>query len=229
MGLLERLRVSRERSRPGTLGAAPVGAPQLVRASYGLKDLPWLLGEVEHGQVLDLGTVRQSTLNFFLERGFKLWTFDLVSEWKHWLTADAARRYGQRRDGEEEEPPDWDWLAQGFLSENLDFPPASFHVVLAWDVLDYLEPPAARRVVDRLWEVMRPGGIVLALFHSKPSQGFSRYRIVDAQHIEVIPAPPLLPVAHIFQNREILTLFERFASSKTYVGRDQLREALFTR
>lgn len=221
--------MSRERPGAGSLGAPPVSAAHLVRASYGLKDLPWLLGEVAHGQVLDLGTVRQSTLNFFIERGFKVWTADLLSEWKIWLTADAARRHHERRDGEEEEPADPDWLAKGFLADNLVFPPESFHVVLAWDVLDYFEPVAARRVVDRLWEVLRPGGIVLALFHSKLPSGFSRYRIVDAQHIEVIPAPPLLPAVHVFQNREILTLFERFHSSKTYVGRDQLREGLFTR
>jgi SAM-dependent methyltransferase len=229
MGLLEKLGVTRGRSKPGSLGAQPVSTGRVVRASYGLKDLVWLLGDVEHGQVLDLGTVRQSTLNFFIERNYKVWTVDLVGEWKQWLAADAARRRRQRRDGEEEEPPDPDWLAQGFLADNLVFPLESFDVVLAWDVFDYVELTAARRIVNRLWEVMRPGGVALTLFHSKLPEGFSRYRIVDPQHIEVIPAPPLLPPVRVLQNREILALFERFHSSKTYVGRDQLREGLFTR
>jgi hypothetical protein len=30
-----------------------------------------------------------------------------------------------------------------------------------------------------------------------------------------------------FQNREILNLFSRFRSAKTFVGRDQVREGLF--
>jgi hypothetical protein len=33
--------------------------------------------------------------------------------------------------------------------------------------------------------------------------------------------------SRIFQNREILDIFGKFRSSKTFVGRDQVREALF--
>jgi hypothetical protein len=32
--------------------------------------------------------------------------------------------------------------------------------------------------------------------------------------------------ARVFQNREILDIFGKFRSSKTFVGRDQVREAL---
>jgi hypothetical protein len=35
------------------------------------------------------------------------------------------------------------------------------------------------------------------------------------------------PHLHVYQNREILNLFGRFHSSKTFVGRDQIREGLF--
>jgi hypothetical protein len=31
----------------------------------------------------------------------------------------------------------------------------------------------------------------------------------------------------VFQNREILDIFSEFRTSKTFVGRDQVREALF--
>jgi hypothetical protein len=43
----------------------------------------------------------------------------------------------------------------------------------------------------------------------------------------MIPAPNIAAHARIFQNREILDIFGKFRSSKTFVGRDQVREGLF--
>jgi hypothetical protein len=43
----------------------------------------------------------------------------------------------------------------------------------------------------------------------------------------MVPAPPVAPMGRILQNREMMELFSRFHTSKTYLGRDQLREALF--
>jgi hypothetical protein len=74
---------------------------------------------------------------------------------------------------------------------------------------------------------MRPGGAVLASFHSRAPERFHRYKIIDSQNIELVPAPTLAVHARVFQNREILDIFGKFRSSKTFVGRDQVREALF--
>jgi hypothetical protein len=53
--------------------------------------------------------------------------------------------------------------------------------------------------------------------------------VLDAQNLELIPAScPFVP-QRVFQNREISNLFCRFRSSKTFVGRDQLREGLFVK
>ena len=58
---------------------------------------------------------------------------------------------------------------------------------------------------------------------------FHRYRVLDAQNLELIPAScPFVP-QRVFQNREISNLFSRYRSSKTFVGRDQLREGLFVK
>jgi hypothetical protein len=45
--------------------------------------------------------------------------------------------------------------------------------------------------------------------------------------VELIASPTLAIHSHVFQNREILDLFGKFRSSKTFVGRDQVREGLF--
>jgi hypothetical protein len=118
-------------------------------------------------------------------------------------------------------------LAGKFLDSNLQYPEDNFHGVLAWDLFDYLDAELLPRVMERLYTVLRPGGAVLASFHSKTPERFNRYKIVDGQNIELIPSPTLAVHSRIFQNREILDIFGKFRSSKTFVGRDQVREALF--
>ncbi len=103
----------------------------------------------------------------------------------------------------------------------------SFHGVLAWDLLDYFDPAVSARIMDRLFSILHPGGAVLALFHSRAPERFHRYRIIDTQTVELVSAPTLAVHARVFQNREILELFAKFRSSKTFVGRDQVREGLF--
>lgn len=211
-------------SNPGP--AAPVSTPKNVRISNGLKDFLWLLNDVKHGRLLDLGPVWQSTVGFFIERGFRVSTEDLLRCWKDFLsvTEEELRAAPVGKENGEMNPG---VLADRFLEYALAYPAENFHAVLAWDIFDYLEADLMKRVVHRLYELLRPGGAVLAIFHSRPADRFHRYRIVEAQSIELLPAPPPAQHQRIFQNRELLDLFEQFRSSKTYVGRDQLREGLF--
>jgi hypothetical protein len=114
-----------------------------------------------------------------------------------------------------------------FVQENLTYRPGSFDAILLWDTLDYLEPAVAKQTVGCLTEVLRPGGIVFAMFHSKKPEVFQRYRVADSSTLQVIGAKPLWPAQRVYQNREIQDLFSRFRTVKSFVGRDQLRESLF--
>jgi hypothetical protein len=109
----------------------------------------------------------------------------------------------------------------------LQYQAASFDAVLLWDLLDYLEPSMATRAVACITELLRPGGVVFAMFHSKKPEGFHRYRVADSNTLQVISAPILSPVQRVYQNREIQDLFARYRTMKSFVGRDQLRETLF--
>jgi hypothetical protein len=229
MSFLDKLRPLNERETPRP--AAPAERREAGggnrRVSNGLKDFLWLVGDVEHGHVLDLGPVWQSTVNFFTERGFRVYTEDVLRGWKEFLREEENRlRQAPVGSSPENEPGA---LAERFLSGSLRHPPETFHAILAWDVFDYLDADLFPRLGQRLHELLRPGGVVLAAFHAAKPEGFSRYRIVDEKTVELVPAPVLFPLQRIFQNREILNLFGGFRSSKTFVGRDQLREALFSK
>jgi len=207
------------------ISAAP--APN-CRVSNGLKEFLWLISDVPRGRVLDLGPVWQSTVSFFVDKGYRVSTEDLLREWKDFLTIEEERlRTTVIGNAAERLSPSA--LAEKFLETALQYPEPSHHGVLAWDLLDYFDPAAVPALINRLSRLVHPGGVVLALFHSRPAERFHRYRIVDAQSVELLPAPTLAVHAHVFQNRELLGLFEQFRSSKSFVGRDQVREALFVK
>ena len=206
--------------RPG-----PAYAPRNGRLSNGLKDFLWYLDGIGRGTLLDLGPVWQTTVSFFLERGFKVYTEDLLLAWKEFLRAEEERLRALLP--EEATPMLPAARAETFLRGSLQYPAETFDAVLAWDLLDYLDNEMVTRVLARLAVLLRDGGVVLAVFHSRRPEAFHRYRVLDDQHIELLPAPALFPVQRIYQNREILNLFSRFRTLKTFVGRDQLREGIF--
>ena len=117
--------------------------------------------------------------------------------------------------------------AARFLDENLKYSRTSFDAVLLWDLLDYMEPVMAKQTIGCVTELLRPGGVVFAMFHSKKPDGFQRYRVADSNTLQVISTPVLCPAQKVYQNREIQDLFIRYRTSKSFVSRDQLRETLF--
>lgn len=201
-------------------------SPSNQRVSNGLKEFLWLISDAKRGRILDLGPASQSTIGFFTEKGFGISAEDFLRAWREFLAAEEDR-LRKAPVGNEVERLSAEVLAERFLQASLNYPAESFNGVLAWDLLDYAEPALASRMMSRLYDMLRPGGVVLALFHSRPAERFHQYRLVNGQTIESVAAPLLATQVRVFQNREILDLFGQFRSSKTFVGRDQLREALF--
>jgi hypothetical protein len=234
---------SREMPRPissnsrtrtsGPAALAAVGAtkaPEMresTRISNGLKEFLWNLDGLGRGTLLDLGPAWQTTLSFFIERGFRVSSEDILREWKEFLAEEEAKL----RQAAGQIPDSLDVTAAGrakrFLEGNLQYSPSSFDAVLLWDLLDYFEPLLAKQIVASLTEVLRPGGIIFAMFHSKKPEGFQRYRVLDSNNLQVISSPVLCNVQRVYQNREIQDLFSRYRTVKAFIGRDQLRESLF--
>lgn len=220
------------RTRTSSGGAPATGAvrgpvPQESdRVSNGLKELLWNLDGLERGSLLDLGPAWQTTLSFFIERGFRVSSEDILRAWKAFLTEEETRLREDFAAGETLEMTP-NARAGRFLQKNLQYTRASFDAVLLWDLLDYLEPVLVKHVVSSLTELLRPGGAVLAMFHSRKPEGFQRYRVLNSNTLQVIPTAILCPAQRVYQNREIQDLFRSYRTVKSFVSRDQLRETLF--
>jgi SAM-dependent methyltransferase len=137
-----------------------------------------------------------------------------------------------------------------FLAENLEYSAAQFDAVLCWNLPDYLDESLVKPVVGRLWSLLKPGGMLLAFFHTRdagPDAPCYRFHIVNSdtlemQHIslrrEVRKGPTgvvhtsigdTFRLQRVFNNRHIENLFRDFASIKFFLARDNIREVLAVR
>jgi 2-polyprenyl-3-methyl-5-hydroxy-6-metoxy-1,4-benzoquinol methylase len=220
---------SEKKQHNGTLAVGAARTPEAqetTRVSNGLKEFMWNLEGLGRGTLLDLGPAWQTTLSFFIEKGFRVTSEDILRGWTEFLKEQESQaKDNLNADYYAERLPEA--RAKKFLGENLHYPAGSFDAVLIWDLLDYLEPTLAKSTVAHLTELLRPGGVVLALFHSKKPEGFQRYRVADTSTLQVLTAKTICPAQKVYQNREIQELFSRYRSVKSFIGRDQLRENLF--
>jgi hypothetical protein len=197
------------------------------RFSNGLKEFLWQIGDIGRGSLLDLGAVSQATVTYFIEHNFKVYTEDLLAGWGAFLEHES--QLAASLAGTEQADPSPTARADRFLGSNLRYAADSFDAVLLWDLLDYLDKEAARQFLRRITSLVRDGGAVLAIFHTRAPEQFQRYRVLDAHNLEVVNAPSLVQPRHVYNNREIQELFEKFRTSKTFVARDQLREGVFVK
>jgi SAM-dependent methyltransferase len=225
-------------SSSGTETAAPQAAARLSRRSSGLNELSRLWDSETPVCVLDLGSTSANNIRFFTEKGHRIYSEDL-------LVASTEPALATK---DEDGKPILD--SRKFLAENLVYPAAHFDVVLCWNLPDYLDESLVRPVMGRLWSVLKPGGMLLAFFHTKdagPDSPCYRFHItgkdaLDMQRIVLKREARRGPTGavhtavtdgfrlqRVFNNRHIETLFRDFASIKFFLARDNVREVLVVR
>src|SRR5216684_5030725 len=126
-----------------------------VRVSNGLKEFLWNLEGLGHGSLLDLGPAWQTTLSFFIERGFRVSSEDLLRAWKDFLGEEEGKlREAAGRAAQHTLDVTPSARAARFLEANLQYPNSSFDAILLWDLLDYLEPVVSKQMVANLTELL---------------------------------------------------------------------------
>ena len=179
--------------------------------------------------VLDIGATSASNIRFFTEKGHRIYSQDLF---------DASRDPELvTKDEQGNNVVD----AKKFLEENLAYPNGHFDMVFCWNLADYMDESLVKPVIGRLWSVMKPGGMLLAFFHTReagPDAPYYRYHLTGTDVLEMhainsrkgrdVPAKPLT-LQRVFNNRHIENLFRDFASIKFFLSRDNIREVLVVR
>lgn len=208
--------------RAGNSGGI-AGAARSSRHSSGWGQMQKHLRARESLRLLDIGPTSAGNINFITNLGHSVYMANLVD--------DAARPEYQIHETDGPDAGKSTYDIPRFLKDNLDFAGRVFDVVTLWDTADYLPEPLVGPMIDRLHEVMEPGGQLLALFHSKISgvdTAFSRYHLTATDQLE-LQSIGNHPILHTYTTRQVETLFKRFASHKFFLAKDTLREVIVIR
>jgi hypothetical protein len=205
-------------------GGAAAANERIPRHSSGWGQLLERMRSQESMRVLDIGATSSTNINFVTALGHSIYLANLVE--------DAAKREWiiPQEDGS---PGRFD--VDKFLATHLGFSGRGFDIVLFWDTADYLPAELLAPVLDRIHEVMAPGGQLLAMFHSAPAVGaapikadFSRYHLTDANKVDVQRAGDY-PILNTYSNRQIEKLLGSFKGFHFFLTKDNVREVVVTR
>ena len=211
--------------------AASKTPQKMSRRSSGVGEIARVLNSREGLCVLDVGATSANNIRFFTDKGHKNYSEDLLRS-----SLDPALRVPDSAGNSVVD-------SKKFLDENLVYGNGQFDIVLCWNLADYMEESLVKPTIDRLWSVMKPGGFLLAFFHTRdagPDSTCYRYHVTGGDMLEMQEvkfALPGQPSSHkqsprlqrVFNNRHIENLFRDFASIKFFLARDNIREVLVVR
>ena len=210
MGLLDR--ITPRRSDAETSVDLPVSVADPVFATKALRKFLTCLTSRESPVLLDLGPVVGSNISFFgNELGCKVFVEDVF--------ADLDRHV---RDGTVDRLP-------AFLKARLSQASASIDGILCWDIIDYIDRPAAGALAAELTRVLRPEGALLGLFGTTPPRDTrcTKYVVVDEVNLQYRASPVPRRRQPVLLNRDIIRLFPLLQVSDSFLLQNTLREILF--
>jgi hypothetical protein len=209
VGLLDRL-APRRSDVPHEPSSSRVEEP--VFSTKALRKFLAILSAKDSPTLMDLAPVVGGNLNFFGENlGCKVLIEDIYAELeKHTREQKLAD-------------------LPAFLSARFQQPDASVDGILCWDVMDYLDRPAAHALAEQLTRVLKPDGALLAFFGTiQPRDAhYTRYIIVDDVNLKYRAYPATRGRQATMANRDIIRLFERLRVSDSFLLQNNLREILF--
>lgn len=211
----------RPKDEPQSSSRTVLTGPKVPRHSSGWSALLKHLQQESGLRVLDIGPTSPQNINFLTSMGHSVYMADVVHE-----ALSGPWTLPPEEDGAD---PGFD-LA-GFFEQNLNFGGREFDVVLLWTTLDYVPDALVQPLIDRLQQVVSPGGLILAIFHSKatgPHTSFCRYHVTSSDSIEMQESEPH-PVRRAYTNRGIEKLFSGFSNYRFFLAKDNLYEVIITR
>jgi SAM-dependent methyltransferase len=172
-------------------------------------------------RVLDFGTTSPSNINYLTSRGHSVYMANIVQ--------DATRPEWMKPAASSDADPVFD--TEGFIAANLDFSGRDFDVILLWDTANFLPPEFVPALFERLHNVLRPDGMILAFFHGRlegPETTFARFQLADADELVALDSGSF-PVRKVYQPRQIEKFLEGYTSTRFFLGKDNVREVIAVR
>ena len=190
------------------------------RHSSGLEQFVSALRELSAPKILDLSGANQSNLDFLSRYGSP--TSDEFASAMSAAFGNDADMFARQSDPLQVET---------FCRMSLNFSPETFDGILVWDRLEYAGPELLGDTIAHLFEIARPGSLLLCYFHADPiskTVPVTQYKIIDAKTIHPVHRETLRPT-QFHSNRAIERMFQNFQTVKFFLTRDHIREVIVRR
>ena len=171
-----------------------------------------LLQARENPALIDLGPVVGSNVTFFGEHlGCRIRVEDIA--------ADIERHV---KGGKLDDLPK-------FFQSRFPQQAESVDGILCWDLLDFLDKPAAQALATALSRLLRPDGALLGFFSTAEgrSQVYTKYIVVDDASLRYRTYPASRPRQRSLLNRDIIKMFDGLRVSDSFLMKNNVREILF--
>ena len=168
-----------------------------------------------HQQILDLGPAVGANVQFFSGLPCSLFIADLHEALFPRTSADAVRRHGP---------------FEAMLAEELPRQ-GEFDLVLAWDLLNYLDPDEIGALSRRLAKICSPGAMLFASITTRqvmPNRP-AVYRILGPGKLAYELEPGVKRAAPRYKEPDLKRVLGEFSVESTYLLRNGMQEYLFTR
>jgi Methyltransferase domain len=162
--------------------------------------------------ILDLGPVVGSNVTFFGEQlGCRIRVEDVAADIDRHVKAGNLE------------------TLEAFLVDRFTQPPETVDGILCWDVLDYLDRPAAQALAGALARLLRPDGYLLGLFSTAESreQIYTKYVVVDERTLRYRTYSGLRARQRSLLNGDIIKMFRTLRVTDSFLMKSNVREMLF--
>ena len=179
--------------------------------SYTSSTLQYFLDSIAQrgpGQLLDVGPVYRDNIHFLSHRVGRLYICDLF----------RCLNEGRK----DELPPDELWRV-------LDYPAETFDGILLWNLVDRLDPPEVKSLVDQCHSMTKPGGFVMIFTLGSQVSSTGQESFVIRNDFELFMYGREYPdiATRQRQNRDFLHLMNPYIPVKSLIYRNGIREFLF--
>lgn len=182
-----------------------------LRVTRALRRFVECLRPIDNPTILDLGPACGPTVSLLgHELGCRLVVADLYAE------IDGATGAGP------------DGAGRNVLAQGLGQAAASADGVLCWDLFDYLSRDEAERLGASVAQVLKPGGVAVALFStvSYAAPELTRFAIEDLDHLVYRPVPAAMTQSQVWSARDITRIVGSLRVDETYLLSHRVREVL---
>jgi len=196
-----------DRSSAGTSFSDEPAYPTKALAKF-LK----LLQTREAPALLDLGPVVGSNVTFFGEQpACRIRVEDVASDIDRHVKEDKLADLPK------------------FFETRFPQPAESIDGILCWDVVDFLDRPAATALAAALTRLLRPDGALLGFFSTADGRGqvYTKYVVVDDANLRYRTYPAARARQRSLLNRDIIKLFDGLRVTDSFLMKNNVREILF--